>query len=268
MARPRMVAPEDEVLETPVVREEKKVVDNFFPIEDLPTRYALYPKGAKLYGRPLTVKEVKKLSAINENNFDFLLTEILSSATRGINVNDIYVADKIYIIFWLRANTYKNADFTTPYVCDHCKRVTEYSFDVNEFDIKYLAEDFKAFELTLLNNGSFLTFDYQKIGDEAKIEKFNQSLKNGLTKFDDDTIQYASMIKTINGANVTMRTACEFIDMLDAEDYAYMKSYLVDNDIGVIPTINATCGHADCKEVSEVLIGFRSDFFIPKFKFR
>lgn len=263
-----MIDPSEEISPEALVNKPVESKDIFYTIENLPTNYKLYPKGTVIKGRPLTVREVKKLSSMNENNFDSILNDVLTTATRGLDIEEIYVADKIYIIFWLRANTYKNANFTTPYVCQKCKRPTEYTFDVDAFEIKYLPDDFDKFSLTMLNKTDIITFDYSKIKDEIRVEKFNISMKSGLTRYDDETIQYASMIKTINGESVTMRSACEYLNSLGAEDSAYLQSYLSENDIGVIPVIQPQCGHTDCKEVNEVLITFRSDFFVPKYKFR
>ena len=105
--RPRMVDV-DEVIDVPKVVEQK-LEDNFFPIDDLPSRYKLYPEGTKIFGRTLKVSEVKKLTTMNENNFNVILKDILTATLRGIDIEDICVADKVYIIFWLRANTFKNS---------------------------------------------------------------------------------------------------------------------------------------------------------------
>jgi hypothetical protein len=109
-----------------VVPKKEEPKENVFFIEDLPSKYKLYPEGTKLYGRPLNVREVKKLSALNEHNFDIIIKEVLSTAITGYPISDILSGDKLYLIFWLRANTYKDARFVTPFICDECGKQSEY----------------------------------------------------------------------------------------------------------------------------------------------
>lgn len=270
MNKPRMIDVDEEIV--PKVSEkkvEKMLDDNFIEIKDLPSRFKLYPEGTRIFGRPMKLSEVKKLTFMNEDNYNDLLRFILSSCVKGIDIDEIYLADKLYLIFWLRANTYKNANFVTSYTCEHCDRKSEYKFDVGNFEINYLSDDFAMEPLTLLGRNTVLTFDLPKIKDEENVRHFQEVLKNGVVRYDDDTITMAGMIKTIDGSLVNIRKACEFITSLEnePENYAYLASHILSFDFGIVPVINATCNHIDCKKVNQIPISFRPDFFIPKYKF-
>jgi len=262
--RPRMVDV-DEVVEVPKVVEQK-LEDNFFPIEDLPSRYKLYPEGTKIFGRTLKVSEVKKLTTMNENNFNVILKDILTATLRGIDIEDICVADKVYIIFWLRANTFKNSNFVAKYSCDHCETKNEYKFDLDSFDIEYLPENYDKKELELLNSDKKLTLDILRIRDENKVKAFQENLKNGYGKIDEDVLAMASAIKLVDGSPVSLRQACEFIASLenDPEDYAYLHSKILEMDFGVIPEIKHSC--KSCGEVNKIPVSFRPEFFLPRYR--
>jgi hypothetical protein len=73
---------------------------NYWAINGLPSNYLLYPKGTQILGRPLKVLEVKKLSSINEENADFIINDILKRTIKGINIDNLLVADKLFIILW------------------------------------------------------------------------------------------------------------------------------------------------------------------------
>ena len=263
--KPRMVDV-DEVIETPKVVEQK-LEDNFFPIDDLPSRYKLYPEGTKIFGRSLKVSEVKKLTTMNENNFNAILKDILTATLRGIDIDDICVADKVYIIFWLRANTFRNSNFVAKYTCEHCETKNEYKFDLDSFDIEYLPEDYDKNEFDLLNSDKKLTLDILRIRDENKVKAFQENLKNSFGKIDDEVLAMASTIKFVDGSAVSLRQACEFIQSLenDPEDYAYLHSKILEMDFGVIPEIKHVC--KKCSQVNKIPVSFRPEFFLPRYKF-
>lgn len=243
----------------------KKAESNLFQIVDLPSRYALYPKGVKLYGRPFKVKEVKKLSTMNSTNYNSVINEVLSDCISGIDIGEIYLADKLYLLFWLRANTYKNSNFTTEYVCGQCGENNEYVFDVDSFSINYLPENFEFEKKKLLNSEDVLEFDFPKVRDEARIEMFKDA--NSKKDIDEDTLQLATYIKTINGEKKNLSQICDFLLNLDSpEDYAFIESYIQENEFGVSPEVKVHC--KKCKSVNSLPFSFRSDFFVPKYNFR
>ena len=246
--------------------EEAEDTSNFFEIKGLPSKGYLYPKGTKILGRPFTVKEVKRLATLNENNYNTIIKDILNSCIRGIDVNTILVSDKIYIIFWLRANTYKDANFTTPYICEHCGRENEFVFDVGQFDFTYLRDQFTEDDLKLtLLNGDVLELKYLSVSDEDRINQFKQQLRGGLSEYDDMDIAVASMLKAINGKPVSMKSGCEYLENIDPRSWAQLNSFIGDIDFGVTPEISAKCKYHKCGEVSQVKVTFRPEFFIPKY---
>jgi len=114
----------------------------FYPINDLPSKYKLYPQGTIIYGRPLRVIEVKQLSQMGEENSGNVINSILRSATKGIKIEDILIADKVYILFWLRANTYKDSGYKVDFNCLKCKKPSSYSFALDALDVTYIKDDY------------------------------------------------------------------------------------------------------------------------------
>ncbi len=120
----KMTDVDNNVVKTKPVEFDKTVINNdsksnYLPIEDLPSKYRLYPEGTKILARPLKVDEVKLLASMDENNYNFVMNDILKRTVKGIDVNDILVDDKHFIIFWLRANTYKNSGYELEFFCNY-----------------------------------------------------------------------------------------------------------------------------------------------------
>ncbi len=83
-------------------KEEKKSKTNFYRIDGLPSLGKLYPEETVIEGRPLRVLEVKKLTTLSEENANYVINDVIRNCIMGINLDDLLVADKLYIVFWLR----------------------------------------------------------------------------------------------------------------------------------------------------------------------
>lgn len=265
---------------TPLVREfqeqasiQKETVTtktNMFPIEGLPTEYRLYPVGTTIYGRPLTVKETKLLAGMNEVNFSFIINEILQNAITGIDIDELYVVDKMYILFWLRANTYKNEGYSTEYICQHCGAKNKYMFTMDKLNVISLSE--KEYdpdnELKLLNCDDTIKICFTKVKDENKVLQMMKMSKNNSQQLDEEILSMATMIKTINGEEMSLKYVYEYLNNLTAEDFSFIKSYIDDIEIGVSPVIPVSCSNQTCQEENLIEVRFHSEFFLPKYNHR
>jgi hypothetical protein len=252
------------------IKETITTKSNMFPIEGIPTDYKLYPENTQIFGRPLTVKEVKLLAGMNETNFTFIINEILQNATSGIEIDELYVADKLYILFWLRANTYKNEGYSTEFVCSHCGAKNSYLFTMDKLKIISLSE--KEFdpdqEIELLNVSDKIKINFPKVKDENQVTQMLKANKNSSIKLDEDILSMAVMIKTINGEEMSLRYVYEYLNNLSVEDFAFIKSHLEDLDIGVSSDIPVFCSNTSCQEENLIEVRFHSEFFLPKYQHR
>ena len=88
MTRPRMIDV-DETIEAPIEKPIQKLEGNFYEITDLPSRFLLYPEGTKIFGRPMKVSEIKKLTTMNEINYNSIIKSVLENCIKGIDIDDI-----------------------------------------------------------------------------------------------------------------------------------------------------------------------------------
>lgn len=239
---------------------------NYFPIEGIPSKYKLYPEGMRILGRPLKVIEVKKLSSINDDNVEFIVNEILQNAIKGIKVNDILVADKIFLILWLRANTYRDSGYVVDFVCSKCEKKSEFHFSIDDLEVKYLSDEYNPNKKITLQNGDKLTFRFLTIGDEISLDRFvEMNNSTVVSEFDSELLRLSAMISSINGNNVGLLERYNYILEMSPPDLSYITSYLEKYGMGMQPYINVQC--KKCGGTSPVGISFRPDFFIPSYKF-
>ena len=241
--------------------------DNFWEITGLPSKMKLYPTGTVIKGRPLKTIEVKKLATINKVNMDTIIDETISSAIIGVDVNDILVSDKLYILFWLRANTYKESGFNVDFYCDQCESPSSYDFIVDNIKTIDINDDFDIDKkLTLPSSEDVVTINLLTIADTKATTQFLKSREKTLRQFDEEIITMASHIKTINGEEVnSLLNRYEYMEELNPSDYAYITSYINHVDFGINNNLEVEC--QKCGGTSHAGVTFRAEFFLPQYKF-
>jgi T4 bacteriophage base plate protein len=248
------------------VVQEKTVDRNYLPIETLPSNYKLYPEGTKILARPLNVLEVKLLASMDESNCNFVINDILKRTTKGINVEDLLIADKHFIIFWLRANTYKNSGYEVEFHCEKCAKDSKYNFNLDVLEIAYIKEGLSENEeKTLPISSDKVSFKFKRIKDENKVTALIKQTKNSITKYDDEIIDIAASLNKINGEELSLLNKYEFIEKMHPIDFSFVLSYMDLILFGVKEKINAICNN--CKEPTLLGVTFRPEFFIPKYQF-
>lgn len=249
---------------TKVPKMEPKDFAKMMQIDNLPSKYRKYPEGTKLYGRPLNLRELMKLANINENNAVTVIDDILKCGTiKGLDLNKLLVGDKLYILLWLRANTYPESGYSVPFHCSVCDKDTTYDFKVDDIGINYIREDYDIEEPVELSNKEFITFKYLRIEDENKIQRFKESTRKSITIYDDNILILAATVNTINGESKTLMEAYNYIS--DPQIYSQIKGYVTEFDFGISNILNVKCNA--CGGMAQVGLSFREDFFVPAYRF-
>ena len=237
---------------------------NYWKISGLPSKGKFYPTGTEIQGRPLKVLEIKKISSMNDQNGDFILNDIIRKVIIGIDFNEIYVADKLFLIFWERANTYRESGYVVPFTCNKCGKQSNYHFEIDKLEIQEIGDDFDPTKEIKIGS-DVITYDYLKIKDELYIERFRELNSKSVGEIDAELLAMAQMVKTVNGKEVSLMQKYYWIINMNPGDYAYLKTYMEKNGMGIKPYVNVSC--QECGGTAPVAVSFREDFFIPEYKF-
>lgn len=259
--------PEKQVKSVP--EEPNRAVNNdiYDIITDLPTGGKLYPNGTEIKARSLKVAEVKMLANMDENNGNDIVNEILKRTVIGIDVENIYSADKLYIMFWLRSSTYKESGYNVKFECMKCNSISEFEFELEKLDVKELTEENIEFlnNEFVLPNKDKIRFKLLTVKDENDNHKFLKDNENSLMAFDEEIVNTCRMIESINGEKKGMIDKYMYLtETLDPANYSYLESYLESKSVGLEPTIEVVC--KKCGGASETMLPFRPDFFLPKIR--
>jgi len=240
---------------------------NYWPIKGMPSKGKFYPKNSIIEGRPLKVIEVKKISSINDGNGDFIINDILKRTIKtSFPFDEIYIADKLFMVFWLRENTYRESGFVVKFECLKCKKVSDFHFELNNLEVQIVNDNFSPESEITLPSGSKVKYDYLKIKDEIFIDRFKEINGSEIPDLDDDLLGIAQMIKSINGDNSSSLIKKYFwvLEMSPA-DYSALTTMIEKNGMGIRPYVNVEC--QKCGGTVPVAVSFRADFFIPEYKF-
>jgi hypothetical protein len=238
--------------------------ENYYPIEDLPSKYLLYPEGTKILGRPLKVLECKKLAAINPSNINFVINDILRSAIKGIDVNNILSGDKLYIIFWLRANTYKESGFEIDFHCPKCNTESGYEFTLDNLQINRL-ESTDSMSLKL-SDDSVIEFKMSTVADENRRDNFIEKYSKIINDIDENLVDEVIQIKSINGREKTLFETYEYLTNLSPEIYTQIHNHLDKLFFGIMSIMDVKC--SNCGGESQTGVTFRGQMFLPNYRVR
>tara|TARA_R110001592_G_scaffold175795_1_gene415144 strand:- start:554 stop:1354 length:801 start_codon:yes stop_codon:yes gene_type:complete len=245
----------------PKVPEVSEIPNGYFQIESLPSKFKLYPDDTKIFSRPLKILEVKQLSMINEENFNEIINSVLSKTIIGIKVDDLIVADKLFIIFWQRANTYKGDSFAIDFKCSECGANSKYNFDIAALNIRDISDTYDPNTIVELPESKIkLTFGQMTVRTEKEADAFLKRKKTA----DDDMVAIASIITSIDNAQSYIASTYDWLIELGVADIMYLTNAYHKVEIGLDPILNVTCG--ECGGSAETPISFRADFFLPEYR--
>lgn len=241
-----------------LVEEEKKKVEvpaGYEEVKGLPSCGKFYEKGTKIYSRALKVIELKKLAAMDGDNFNDVIKSVLKESVIGIDVDDIILVDKLYIVLWQRANTFAKEKFDVSFVCPECGEESSYGFDMTCVSIKGVPEDC-GLDVEYKIGEDTITLDMIRIKDESKME----NLVEGVDK---DIFTMAVRIHTLNGKAVSNEEAYDYITNMNPEDFMQLVDVMNRADTEVKPYLTVDC--KKCGGRVEIPISFRGNFFLPKY---
>jgi hypothetical protein len=238
----------------------------YIKIEGYPTGGTLYPVGTVIKGRPMKVLECKMLAQADEENLEDVVNDILNRTIIGVKVDDMYTADKLYFVMWLRANTYQHSNFDVEFKCPLCKKKASYAFDVDNLRIRGFDKntlDIFQNEFELPQSKTKVKVKALTVADEKANKKFIKDNERSLMNFDSEVLYIAKMVKEINGEEKGLIEKYMFLtEELTPSDYVYLQSFIQSKTAGLEPMVDVKCN--ECGGSTETVLPFQPNFFFPE----
>lgn len=229
--------------------------------ELLPSRGRYYP--GDIHVRKLNAKEIKDLSTIKAATANGVFNAILADCIKGIELKDILLNDKLWLIYYLRSITYNDMPFPVRVTCPSCGRKTTEMFTLNRLNVTYadtpLPEEIK------LPNGDVITPCWPTIGTELQINRLKND-ENVVEVIDEDIMTICAHIKAVNGKPMDLFHAYMYFTGEDSRgsgmDFGAFCQGLKPATFGARPlfTTDCVCGEEIYSEIT-----LSPSFFLPTF---
>ena len=146
---------------------------------DLPGKLN-YGPGIKVEIKKITPFEQKKfysqmVNAANEEAQDKVFLEFVKSLvkTTGIEFEDLYYPDYVFLIYQIREVTYKLFPLKLYYTCEDCGKRQSIEVKIDELQIETLDEKLK--DTIDLENFGEVAIRFKQIKDDNKVTEFLKS---------------------------------------------------------------------------------------------
>lgn len=249
--------------------------DPYIEIKGLPSDGLFYKDR---FGNPITIKgmplkamDALLLETMFNSEDESLIDDLLRRRITGIDPKDLILADEIYILAWLREQTFYNTPIRVNHTCDKCDHFNEGQVvTLNDFLIMKCPEHIKTdphpVQLPISKQTVHLRFTRKRDKDSAKKYLESISAIKKITAFDNKVAKLASVIH-----GMSVKQSIEFFKELEAVDFAHLYNEFDKMNITFTEAAILKCGFTDgkgeCGYENIVPISFQSNFFLPEIGF-
>ena len=196
-----------------------------------PTRCLNYPADSKIGVRMLTVGDAKLLAMIDENNATAILNQIVKRCVKLTNLtfDELYVADRDYLLFYIRSGSFVAADNAFKFKIDKCANCgNPATFDIRLDNIQL--DEIKSFSKTFVIFGKEIEIRPPRMRDKQ------YNLKD---------LELNRLLNYTNIADVfgSVESAITNVLQLDAMNYVLLTSIVNDMKCGIREELPVNCPH-------------------------
>lgn len=248
------------------------------PVETVPL-----PSYGKVYseGSPLALVDTVDIRSMTARDEDILtsrallkkgtvITELIKSCLvdKRVNPSDLLTGDRNALMVAIRITGY-GAEYEAETECSECSEKTMHSFNLGELPIKRLEIDpvepcSNVFDFTLPVTKKNVRFKFLTGRDEEEISATSDKQKKLQLNIDSSvTTNLLYSLVSVDGITDRAKLA-NFVKIMPARDSLALRSYIRDNEPGMIMKQDAAC--KVCEHVEEVDMPLGVSFLWPSTK--
>lgn len=216
---------------------------------DLPSRskfYSLANPSEPISVRAMTFQDEKAM--VSNRNVDIdIINTLLSRCVENVNVMELLLIDKLFLIMKLREISYGD-EYKATITCPSCRKNNEVGFKLSELTVKYVPEDYCNPHLD----------HFPVLGKDVAIELPRVKDEKYLTNVETTTTNFWRFITEIDGH--TKKTIISKVaESLPLKDAHVVLDVLGGDGFGVDTKVQFICNHCPNTEVIDLPI--TADFF-------
>ena len=240
----------------------------------LPSGGTVYPQNSSLFGRETV--DIKAMSAHEEDILTSkallkkgtIITELIRSCMidKTINPTDLLTGDRNALMIAIRITGY-GQEYDAEVQCNECDAKQKYQFNLAALPIKRLEiapvqQGSNLFEFKLPATGLIVRFKFLTGRDEEDISTSAERNKKLNLSNSENTITSTLLhnIVSINSVEDRAKIA-NFVKKMPARDSLALRTYIKDNEPGIIMKQEITC--SACGAMEEVMVPLGVSFLWP-----
>lgn len=241
--------------------------DPYVEISGLPSNGRYYKNQigmpSKLKGMPLKVRDSIILETMGNSLDSALIDTLFSKRLSGVSPGDILVCDELYILAWLREQTFTKVPLIVDYACDRCNHYhTDKVVTLSDLIIFNIPEHITdPISCKLPVSGDEVKIRLMRRKDKMRI--INHIRENDSLRVlgPDDTKIY-ELASVLYGMGMT--DAVEYLENLDPHDFAVINNFHSKLNFGFTQTAFMKCEKEECGYSTIVPVPFQNGFFLPQ----
>lgn len=228
----------------------EKLLENV-PVEteqivDLPSENKFYNGVTQVLIKPMTFEHEKNVIANMKKDLDPINT-LLGDCVKGINVADLLLFDKVYILMKLRQISYGD-DYKFKIECPKCSKESEVTMSLNDMIINKVPEDVEdPREIVLPVCKRKVKIKFPRVKDEIYLSNPETANEN-----------FYRFVVSVEGIE-DLILINKFIKKLPLKDTKKLIQELNRPDLGLDPRFLFEC--PACKKETEISIPITANFF-------
>ena len=212
-------------------------------------------------------KEEKLFSAGIQSG-SLIISSIFESCLKcPIDPQDLILGDRMFILLQIRSVSYGRT-YEYPFKCEECQKKSYGALDLDSIPLRHPANDVQSssFTIKLPILGNSLTLRLLTGRDEEKIQRYVKQI-TARTRGKGASVEYiyrlARRVEAIDGSEVGIREAMEFVESLKGQDSLHLRDELVNHDVGPELEVSPDCQHCGFPN-GPFAMPFEAEFFRPR----
>jgi len=215
-------------------------------IVTLPSENRFYNGVAHVSIKPMTFEHEKNVVINLKKDIDPINT-LLADCVKGINVSDLLIFDKVYLLMKLRQISYGD-EYKFKIECPKCSKESDVAMSLNDIIVNKLPEDLTdPREIKLPISKKKITIRFPRVKDEVYLSNIETAGDN-----------YYRFVDSVEGIT-DLLVINKFIKKLPLRDMKVLINEMNRPDLGLDPRFLLECN--SCGKDSELTIPINANFF-------
>lgn len=215
-------------------------------IVNLPSESRFYNGITQVSIKPMTFEHEKNVVANLKKDIDPINT-LLADCVKGINVSELLIFDKVYLLMKLRQISYGD-EYKFKIECPKCTRESDVEMSLNDMIINKLPEDLTdPREIILPVSKRKIKLRFPRVKDEVYLNTTELVNEN-----------FYRFVKSVEGIDDVLLIN-RFVKKLPLKDAKTIIHEMMRPDLGLDPKVSFEC--PACKKETVVSIPITSNFF-------